>query len=825
MAGKGVLGLPPLSWRAVGLTGKMGRWALTQNSRRCQVGKGERVQTKESRRGGGIHRNPDNTRDSPESQEEPPKRGAGEFHQLGCAPTWPYEVAGRPEIPPKAGYQICKTKQMCRQSCGCRQNHPGRDEPQIPSDNGGVDAERNCTRLEKLLFGGELEAHVAVLAAGEGERKQAEPPSTGRAEKSPHPHKRPKDEEDPEKRQEKPPGEGDSKKLADLNARVEYVPVCCSCSRHGAEALKHPGEVFVTSSFAVRPLRRGSSTNLGICLMANRAGSVTSTKGRLCGHLVCPNCTVLKNDQLMRPCCLARLEAQGAAKGGAGPLPPKQRSPSPAHVDSPEPRRSLSRDSRGDSDRRSMREGASPRRERAPEPAYPPSGKRTQHPDHSGDERRPAKRARQEICVIKGCDRDAREDRNTCCEVCSRTGGQRHSRYCDSRHGLGPPPRDRDDDDDDFYDHDDDEEEDKGRGKKGKGKGKKGHWKWVDKRSGKAARDRDRWNAWNKAGRQKKGVWSVSLFNAALKMGQAPNTRKSTASRLTTWDRAMEELERKEILEESRDRIHMTPNRLKAGVAYLKARGYRSAELYMSAALKRHRGLFGQDPMLGEAAKEAVRVARRGRGPPAGKQPVPVPAPHAPLYEAILTGIWFLLRADELVNLNVGDAWRRQGGPRVQVALVIRQSKTDQEAQGELVTRDCTCSESPNDRCPAHVIWDQVTDRLITGKRLGADMSQAPLFVGPTGDRLSKGRGGGSSEGGGLSCRGASPMQRAEPLRDAFDACGWGPPCFLCKRGRRNGQSIGEVEDNSGDDGLPEGHAGYQSSKRHCTHGADHGRR
>ena len=272
-------------------------------------------------------------------------------------------------------------------------------------------------------------------------------------------------------------------------------------------------------------------------------------------------------------------------------------------------------------------------------------------------------RARQEICVIKGCDRDAREDRNTCCEVCSRTGGQRHSRYCDSRHGLGPPPRDRDDDDDDFYDHDDDEEEDKRRGKKGKGKGKKGHWKWVDKRSGKAARDRDRWNAWNKAGRQKKGVWSVSLFNAALKMGQAPNTRKSTASRLTTWDRAMEELERKEILEESRDRIHMTPNRLKAGVAYLKARGYRSAELYMSAALKRHRGLFGQDPMLGEAAKEAVRVARRGRGPPAGKQPVPVPAPHAPLYEAVLTGIWFLLRADELVNLNVGDAWRRQGGP------------------------------------------------------------------------------------------------------------------------------------------------------------------
>lgn len=54
------------------------------------------------------------------------------------------------------------------------------------------------------------------------------------------------------------------------------------------------------------------------------------------------------------------------------------------------------------------------------------------------------------------------------------------------------------------------------------------------------------------------------------------------------------------------------------------------------------------------------------------------------------------------------------------------------------MTREWTCSESPNDRCPAHVVWGQVTDRLITGRRMGADMSQAPLFVGASGNRLIK---------------------------------------------------------------------------------------
>lgn len=237
--------------------------------------------------------------------------------------------------------------------------------------------------------------------------------------------------------------------------------------------------------------------------------------------------------------------------------------------------------------------------------------------------------------------------------------------------------RDRDDEEEDPDDDDDeDDRPGKGWGKKGKGKGKKGRWKRVEeKHPSKAARDRERWNAWTKRGRQKKGTWNLSLFREALKMGQAANTRKSKSSRLVTWDRAMTVLEEKEILEECQDRNYLDPGRVKAGVAYLKARGYHSAELYTSAALQRHRRMFGQDPQLGEAAKGATRMARRGRGPPAGKQPVPIPSPDSPLYEAIITGVWFLLRADELVNLNVGDAWRKQGGHRAQVALNIRTKK------------------------------------------------------------------------------------------------------------------------------------------------------
>ena len=76
---------------------------------------------------------------------------------------------------------------------------------------------------------------------------------------------------------------------------------------------------------------------------------------------------------------------------------------------------------------------------------------------------------------------------------------------------------------------------------------------------------------------------------------------------------------------------------------------------------------------------------------------------------------------------------------RVQVAVVLRSSKTDQEFNGEFVTRECTCAEDPSDLCPAHTLWDQVVERRSVLKEvLGANTGGAPLFIGEAGLRLTK---------------------------------------------------------------------------------------
>jgi len=116
-----------------------------------------------------------------------------------------------------------------------------------------------------------------------------------------------------------------------------------------------------------------------------------------------------------------------------------------------------------------------------------------------------------------------------------------------------------------------------------------------------------------KGGTKKKARrWNAARFQAALKLGTAENTTKSVNSRLTTWDRTMRLLEEKEVIPPTDSPDKLSPQRLKAGVACLKAQGYRSAELYMSAALLRHRAKYGQEWDVGIAAQEAVRLAKRG---------------------------------------------------------------------------------------------------------------------------------------------------------------------------------------------------------------------
>lgn len=74
-------------------------------------------------------------------------------------------------------------------------------------------------------------------------------------------------------------------------------------------------------------------------------------------------------------------------------------------------------------------------------------------------------------------------------------------------------------------------------------------------------------------------------------------------------------------------------------------------------------------PSLASAAKEAVRMARRNRGLAKGKQPIPIPPLREELFDALMIGIWYLLRVGELINIRLTDVRKRQGPDGLQVAI------------------------------------------------------------------------------------------------------------------------------------------------------------
>lgn len=257
----------------------------------------------------------------------------------------------------------------------------------------------------------------------------------------------------------------------------------------------------------------------------------------------------------------------------------------------------------------------------------------------------------------------------------------------------------------------------------------------------KAARDRDRkrgWGNWNKGARWK--TFPIEEYNRLLKTGVAKSTLRSRMARLKTWDRAMAELEAQEAIKPLDDPSFLTPERAGAGVALLRARGYRSAELYLSTALTRHKKLFPLSIQLDLAAKDATRIAKRGRGPAKGKAPIP----HLGQWDfrPLMTGIWFLLRISELKALNVADVKVRWGPrQRWQLALEVASSKTDQQGQGATVARDCVCpSERQSEYCPVHLLWEHSLARKEWLRTTGVVNGSAPLFTDEMGHRITEAR-------------------------------------------------------------------------------------
>ena len=94
-----------------------------------------------------------------------------------------------------------------------------------------------------------------------------------------------------------------------------------------------------------------------------------------------------------------------------------------------------------------------------------------------------------------------------------------------------------------------------------------------------------------------------------------------------------------------------------------------------------------------------------------------------------MTGIHYLLRANELIGLTLGDVGETLGSQGRQTTLHLRSSKTDQEGCGEFVGRDCVCWGTQQDHvCPAHILSNHVRARILELQEVGGARSEAPLL-------------------------------------------------------------------------------------------------
>ena len=209
-------------------------------------------------------------------------------------------------------------------------------------------------------------------------------------------------------------------------------------------------------------------------------------------------------------------------------------------------------------------------------------------------------------CDVRECGRPARGGDSVCCDPCVRTHGRDHTYNCNMRARSAAPSGGP-------------EGKGGGRGKPGGQGGPGGDRPGKGnrrKKPGKALRDRERNMYRQGAGKGGKSRgFQTSAYQRALGLGKAAATVRSQTSRLKTWDKALRELERQGLVTVPDDIRQLSPETARAGVACLRARGYRSAELYLSSAMTRHRSLYAVTHPLQSAQQEAIRISRRGVGP------------------------------------------------------------------------------------------------------------------------------------------------------------------------------------------------------------------
>ena len=194
------------------------------------------------------------------------------------------------------------------------------------------------------------------------------------------------------------------------------------------------------------------------------------------------------------------------------------------------------------------------------------------------------------------------------------------------------------------------------------------------------------------------------------------------------------------------DPLALTVQSYQAGVAALRAAGYRSAMTVADQAVAdaRERGVT-VGPALGRAIAKARRACKRGLGPPRHTAAFPVeripelpggPDPWVPGGPAhprrlLVVGSWWLTREIELGNAAVEDVHLDDSGT---ASLSLPASKTDIQALGAARSHACACGGwrdgaplLPRELCPACVLRDQVG----WARAKGASSQDGPLPLFP----------------------------------------------------------------------------------------------
>ena len=188
----------------------------------------------------------------------------------------------------------------------------------------------------------------------------------------------------------------------------------------------------------------------------------------------------------------------------------------------------------------------------------------------------------------------------------------------------------------------------------------------------------------------------------------------------------------------------LDPNAIFTVMGILDRANYRSAELYLDAAKQKHveQG-FAWTQQLAQAARQARRACRRGRGPAKQAQPLPFKAlaqlqdqqnpatangPCLPVRSTLLAS-WWLLREIEASNARTSHIKLDQAQKLVHWSLPS--SKTDTEALGATRTHACCCPPLKEDpMCPYHLMCQQL--------QFAKQLSDGPLFPSVDGQRPDK---------------------------------------------------------------------------------------